>query len=157
MKLSKMKKANLGFTLVELLIVITLVGILSAFFINTSQNSLKISRDGKRKTDLEQIRAGIETYRADCNSYPLTSEIAFTYPSSSLVGDGTPTNCRATNTYINAIPTDPQRSAGTSYRYASAGTTYEICAALETGTGTVTCGGLSTCGSSTCNYKVTSP
>ena len=137
-----------GFTLVELLIVIAIIAILSTLFINTSTINLKRGRDGRRKSDLESIRAGIETYKSDCNSYPA----ALTF-GGSLVGSGNPSTCLAATTYISAVPQDP--TTGRSYLYWSNGVTYEACAALEVGSGSVTCGGSSVCGTATCNYKVT--
>lgn len=112
------------------------------------QGARESSRDAKRKADLELIRSGIELYRADCNGYPTTL-------SSPLVGDDSSTSCLSSNTYIQSVPTDPNDPAR-SYKYSSSGTTYEICASLEQGGTTVTCGGSSDCGE-TCNYKVTNP
>src|SRR5258708_23462584 len=142
-----------GFTLIELLIVITIIGVLSAFFINTSAINIKRSRDARRKSDLELIRSGIETYRADCNTYPLS--ITF---GSSLKGNGATLNCTNTNTYISIVPKDPVASE--SYVYYSDGTLYQVCAGLEaapSGTPTVSCGGISACGTATCNYQVLNP
>jgi type II secretion system protein G len=139
-----------GFTLIELLIVITIIGVLSVLFINTSTTNLKRGRDARRKSDLESIRAAIETYRSDCNSYPASLSFG-----GSLSGDGSTVNCPSTNVYMSKIPQDP--TVGRSYLYYSSGITYQLCASLETGTGSVTCGGSSSCGSGTCNYQVVNP
>jgi prepilin-type N-terminal cleavage/methylation domain-containing protein len=141
-----------GFTLIELLVVITIVGILIALSVFGLQGSRESSRDARRKADLELIRSGIEIYKSDCLGYPVATYTT-NWPSS-IVGDGTPVACAATNVYVSP-PTDPQ-SPERYYIYTSDGTTYEMCAALEQGTGTVTCGGSSNCGV-TCNYKVTNP
>lgn len=133
-----------AFTLIELLVVISIIGILIGLSVFGLQGARQSSRDAKRKADLEQIRSGVEIYKADCDAYPLSPL------SSPLVG-----SCPTDNTYLSEIPTDP---IGTnSYLYYSAdGTTYQLCAALEQGSGSVTCGGSSNCGE-TCNYKVTNP
>ena len=146
-------EARKGFTLVELMIVIAIIGILTVFFINTSTINLKRGRDSRRQSDLELIRSGIETFRADCNSYPLTLTFG-----SSLKGDGTTVNCANTNTYITIVPKDP--IASQSYLYYSDGTVYQVCAGLEappSGTTTKTCGGSSVCGAVSCNYQVLNP
>lgn len=153
--MSKRSKRNLsprdkGVTLIELLVVIVIIGVLGAFFINTSGANLKRGRDARRKSDLELIRTGLETYRSDCDTYP--ANITF---GGSLVGDGSRPGCSTNNTYISAIPTDP--TSGVSYLYSSSGNTYTICAALETGRGVVACGGSTNCGTAICNYQVMSP
>lgn len=143
-----MPKTAKGFTLIELLVVISIIGIILALSIFGLQGARESSRDARRKADLELIRSGIELYKSDCNGYPTTL-------SSPLVGDDSTTACSSGNTYIQTVPTDPASPSRT-YRYSSGGTTYEICASLEQGSGSVSCGGSSDCGQ-TCNYKVTNP
>ena len=142
-----------GFTLIELLIVIAIIGILVGLSVFGLQGARESARDARRKSDLEQIRTAVETYRADCNTYPLTIPA----PPNPLTGSGLSLNCPVTNVYTSAIPQDP--IAGRSYLYASDGITYEICASLEGSTTAppVTCGTSSVCGSANCNYKVTNP
>jgi type II secretion system protein G len=137
-----------GFTLIELLVVISIIGILLALSIFGLMGARESARDSKRKADIELIRSGIEIYKADCNVYP-------TSLGTSLVGDGSTTSCSVSNTYIAEVPED-QLSPTQSYRYWSDGITYEICASLEDGSDTKTCGGSSNCGT-TCNYKVVNP
>lgn len=143
-----LSKSYKGFTLIELLVVISIIGILIGLSIFGLQGAREASRDSRRKSDLELIRSGLEIYKSDCNDYPPTL-------SSSLVGDGTPVSCAITNKYISQVPTDPI-APNSVYLYSSDGTIYELCASLEKGTGTVTCGGSSNCGT-TCNYKVVNP
>lgn len=144
----KLQITNSGFTLIELLVVISIIGILLALSVFGLQGARQSSRDATRKADLELVRSGLEIYKADCNSYPDSL-------GASLVGDGSSNSCALTNTYIKAVPTDPLTTG--SYLYSSDGTTYELCASLEQGGTTVTCGGSSSCGEGTCNYKVTNP
>jgi prepilin-type N-terminal cleavage/methylation domain-containing protein len=149
----KQKFTHDGFTLIELLVVISIIGILIGLSIFGLQGAREASRDAKRKADLEEIRSGLELYKSDCNVYPLTGNVPSGSP---LVGPtGSITGCLG-NTYINLIPSDPV--TGRTYIYYSAdGLTYQLCASLEQGTGSVTCGATSTCGTGTCNYKVTNP
>ncbi len=137
-------KTKKGFTLVELLIVIGIIGVLAGMVIavlNPRHFQAK-SRDAKRKADLEQVRSALEMYRADNGNYP--------------AGSGSVASVLTvlqTNGYLT-LPTDP----GTyDYRYVSAGlTTYQLCAYLEKETGSSACGG-GACGGATCNYQVTNP
>ena len=142
---------NKGFTLVELLVVISIIGIIMALSIFGLQGARESSRDGRRKADLEQIRSAIEIYKSDCNKYPLAVQ-------DNLKGDGSVASCSVGNVYISALPDDPSAPEGI-YRYYSAdGITYEICAYLEQGTGSpVSCGSQTSCGLGRCNYKVTNP
>lgn len=144
-----MKKNNKGFTLIELLVVIAILGILLALSVFGMQGARQASRDSKRKADLEQIRSGLEIYKADCDAYPTTL-------GTSLKGSGNPSTCSLSNTYITSVPADPVTSTH-SYIYYSDGAGYAICASLEQGGTAVTCGTVSNCGGSTCNYKVINP
>jgi prepilin-type N-terminal cleavage/methylation domain-containing protein len=143
------KKNNFGFTLIELLVVISIIGILVAVSIFGLSGVRESSRDARRKADLELIRGGLEIYKADCNAYP--ASITF---GSNLVGSGgAAAVCSSSNYYINSIPLDPIPAAR-NYVYRTTATGYELCAALEQGSGSVVCG--SSCGAS-CNYKITNP
>ncbi|MFZ5932784.1 MAG: type II secretion system protein [Patescibacteria group bacterium] len=141
-----------GFTLIELLVVIAIIGVLIGLSIFGLQGSRESSRDAKRKADIELIRSGIEIYKSDCGNYPVATYTT-NWPAQ-IVGDGSPSSCAVTNVYLTP-PTDPI-SPTRYYRYTSDGTTYELCAATEQGSGSLTCGGSSDCGT-TCNYKVVSP
>lgn len=136
-----------AFTLIELLVVISIIGILIAVSIFGLSGARETARDARRKSDLQLIQSGLEMYKSDCNAYPATL-------GTSLVGKGTPSTCLVTNTYISSVPVDPIST--NLYRYATTASGYEICASLEQGSGTVTCGGSSNCGT-TCNYKITNP
>ncbi len=138
-----------GFTLIELLVVISIIGILVAISIFGLSGARESARDARRKSDIELIKSGLEIYKADCGNYPIGTSLA-----DPLVGTETSGACLTTNTYISEIPLDPADPARV-YVYSSDGVTYGVCAALEGGTGSVSCG-TSSCGSQ-CNYKVTNP
>lgn len=151
-----------AFTLVELLVVISIIGVLIGLSVFGLQGARQASRDSKRKADLESLRSGIEIYKSDCNAYPVSAggapSVVLATSGTSLAGSGTPTSCAVTNIYIAQIPQDPIYPNKT-YLYASDGITYELCTSLEQDTSSpaVTCGGSSACGGGTCNYKVVNP
>jgi general secretion pathway protein G len=129
-----------GFTLVELLVVISLIGILASLLIVSLEGSRKSARDGRRKADLEQIRTALEMYRRDSTTN--------SYPTSPL------TTATGFSNYLPNIPIDPLTT--TPYSYTPGTGTYTLCASLEGGGSTVT--GCGSCGTGyTCNYKVTNP
>ena len=65
------KKAHTGFTLVELLVVISIIGILSSFAM-VSLNTARIkARDALRKGDMAQLRTALVLYYDDNLAYPI--------------------------------------------------------------------------------------
>lgn len=142
-----------GFTLIELLVVVSIIGILIGISLVALGGARAGGRDTKRRSDLEQIRSGLELFRADCGKYP--ASITF---GSAFTGDGSISACPGTNIYMQTVPRDPQTTNYT-YYYTGSTTAYTLCAYLETGSGTVSgCGSCSAgAGSAACNYKVNNP
>lgn len=128
-----MKKS---FTLVEILVVTTIIVLLTATAIVTYSTFLKQSRDAKRKTDLEQIRASLEMYRSNNDTYPVGSVYSTT-----LSVLTTPV------IYIQSLPTDPKDPTYT-YYYSGSASDYTLGSYLEGGV--TTCVALQ-CGGN-CNY-----
>jgi len=63
-----------GFTLVELLVTITIIGILASIGLNTFTSAQKKSRDAKRKAYLRQITDALEAYHNDNGEYPASAD-----------------------------------------------------------------------------------
>lgn len=74
MKINKLKLKNPGFTLVELLVVISIIAILVAVTSGSFLNSQKRSRDTSRKTELKALSDALNMYYADNGKFP-TSEM----------------------------------------------------------------------------------
>jgi type II secretion system protein G len=89
-----------GFTLLELLIVITILGILATLVSGNLMNSLKRGRDAKRKEDLQQIQKAIELYYEDNKQYPTAQEVSF---GSALKNPDASIN----KVYMQKLPKDP--------------------------------------------------
>src|SRR5258708_3927071 len=60
-----MSKNKKGFTLIELLVVTAIIGILSAIGLVALNGAREKSRDSKRQSDLDQIRAALVLYHDD--------------------------------------------------------------------------------------------
>ena len=63
-------KKNSGFTLVELLIVITIMSILTVITVGQFQNARKKARDVQRKGDISAMAKALEMYYADFGTFP---------------------------------------------------------------------------------------
>ncbi|NMC35911.1 prepilin-type N-terminal cleavage/methylation domain-containing protein [Candidatus Beckwithbacteria bacterium] len=125
-----MKTNKRGFTLIELMVVITIIAILSAVGMSSYKTVSKKSRDSRRKADLEQIRGALELYRADEGEYPV-----------SLPDCGDPL-ASGTTTYMEQIPCDPTER--TDYGYNQDDTfRYTLLTCLEQEDALGDCGSLS--------------
>ena len=114
-----MKKLK-GFTLIEIIIVITIIGVLAALISSNFLNSLKKGRDAKRKADLEQMTRALEMYYEDNKVYP--DAVSF---GGQLCHPG---GC-ATKIYMQKLPNDPV--SGKTYSYRLDNESYRLYACLE--------------------------
>ena len=137
-KTSKNKISDFkSFTLIEILVVATIIALLASGGAVVYTQLNRASRDAKRKADLEQIRAALEMYRSNNNQY---------YSGSFN------NNCQNVNwlgSYLSSFPNDP-RSPLYYYRCNISQSDYTLGAYLETG-GRGSCG---SCGDANCNYCV---
>ncbi len=67
---TKIRKQESGFTIVELLIVIVVIGILAALVLNTFQGVQARARDTERTTDINALHTQFEVYFNDNGFYP---------------------------------------------------------------------------------------
>ena len=124
-------KRKKGFTLIELMVVISIIGILATIIIVTFVNAAAKSRDSKRKTDLNAISSALEMYFYDNKFYPIggngVATNLYLANNSSLVCnenggvDQVPEQlrCLVSGGYISSIPLDPKYDVGVgdNYRY----------------------------------------
>jgi general secretion pathway protein G len=84
-----MRRRDSGFTLIEILIVITLIFVLAGMALVQYQNSVTRAKEAVLKEDLFRLRDAIDQYYADKNKYPASLD--------ELV----------TEKYIRLVPQDP--------------------------------------------------
>lgn len=95
-----------GFTLVELLVTVSIIAILATIAIGAYNGLQKNGRDAKRQADLKVIQSALEQYKADQNYYPTTGSVV---PGSSLTS-----STGSARSYLNKIPKSPK---GVEYSY----------------------------------------
>ena len=105
-----------GFTLVELLVVISIIGILAAVATANLLTAQKQARDSRRISDLEGAQTALETYYAESQVYPLEAEINDAFDS-------------------GARPVDPKDSGIYVYSWLTDTDSYCLCATLESKVG----------------------
>ena len=71
----KISKKQQGFTIVELLIVIVVIGILAALVITTYTGIQAKARNSKRQTDVNSIQTQLEAYFAQNGHYPSLTDM----------------------------------------------------------------------------------
>ena len=67
---SPLQRARQAFTLVELLVVITIIGILLALLVPTIGSVLNTANDAQMGIEISQIAKSLEAYRVDQGAYP---------------------------------------------------------------------------------------
>ncbi len=124
-----MKNTKKGFTLIELMVSIAIIGILTAIITTNFTSSKAKSRDAKRVSDLAQIQLALSLYFDKFNSYP---GVGTGLEAGGVTSGATsPYNSIPFSNYIAVIPKDPN---GTVYSYVVDGskTDYILRATLET-------------------------
>lgn len=134
----KFLTTNYGFTLVELLVVMAILGILTVITLGNFRSSQIKARDAQRKSDLRQIANAMEAYFNDNVRYPAASNGKI---KACGCGDGDLTCnwdddagqrefCDENNTvYMSKVPGDPVNEPN--YFYRSNGAYFQIYAILE--------------------------
>lgn len=69
------KTLSRGFTIVELLIVIVVIGILAGLVVVTYNGIQKKARDTERKTDINALHGQLEAYQAQNGKYPTLTNV----------------------------------------------------------------------------------
>jgi type II secretion system protein G len=70
-----LQRKNEGFTIVELLIVIVVIGILAALVVTTFTGIQQRARNTERETDIKAVHGQLEAYYAQNGSYPFRDDV----------------------------------------------------------------------------------
>lgn len=139
-----------GFTIVELLIVIVVIGILAALVISTFAGAQARARDVQRKTDIKAIAKALEVHHVNKGSYTLPENICTdtSYGAfdtcggvAGATGDwdvNSDLRDLVTDKSFSALPKDPINNTSFYYSYephsiaANGIDGYDLCARMET-------------------------
>ena len=86
---SRIRKQDAGFTLIELIVVMTIIAVLMLIAVPRFASAIKMAKEAVLKEDLHVMRAAIDSYTMDKQKAPQSLD--------DLITDG----------YLRAIPEDP--------------------------------------------------
>jgi prepilin-type N-terminal cleavage/methylation domain-containing protein len=104
-----------GFTLIELMVVITIIALMFGVVISSANFLRSASGDAKRKADLAEIQSALQNYYADQNYFPHAGTNGFKTSGSSIspnltseigIASPAPSPAPLTKTYLKEVPTD---------------------------------------------------
>lgn len=117
-----------GFTLIEMLVVIGIIGLLASVVLVGLTNARKAGRDARRLADIRTIQNALELYYNKCGIYPGGASCGqvtspnFTDMANALKGAGIG---------VSGVPRDPLGQGIYQYFYTSTGQEYILSAVLE--------------------------
>jgi general secretion pathway protein G len=94
---SGLRRQDAGFTLVELMIVMAIIGVLAMVAVPSYISAIKHAREAVLKEDLHTLRAAIDSYTMDKQKAPQSLD--------DLLQDG----------YLKSIPEDPMTKSATTW------------------------------------------
>jgi len=166
MNMTKNKNRFKGFTLVELLVVMAILGILVSLVAGNFRSAQVRGRDVTRKSDLKQIAHSLELFYADYGKYPLDSSgLISACPYNPLLSTGVACSwgedsfTDGKTVYFKVVPSDPSSDYSYFYRIVpgSSNQKFQLFAYLENSkdpeiiTTSHLCGG-----GKNCNFAITS-
>jgi len=116
----RLKRRQDGFTLIELMVVILIIGLLATIVVQNLRSATDKAKRVKAQADLAQIKSGLDRYYLDNGSYP-SSDQGLNGLVSAPGSGNVPKDWGGP--YLEKIPPDPW---GNSYYYQSDGNSYVL-------------------------------
>lgn len=129
-----MKTLSKGFTLIEMLVVISIIGILATLVAANLNSARSRARDTQRKSDIKNISTALRLYYNDIGRYPANDgsyQLKACDPATATCTWGSQWNI-GTTVYMQSLPKDPL-SPTSDYRYTlgASSDNYTLQACLE--------------------------
>jgi type II secretion system protein G len=105
-----------GFTLIELVVVISILAILSGVLVPRVTNHMKSARDARRLADIKTIRNAVEQYYMDKGEFPKANANS-SYGGWDVSHDDDFVRVLMDSGYLEEMPQDPINDATYHYRY----------------------------------------
>lgn len=120
---------QLGFTLIEILIVVAIIAILASVVLVGLGPTQQAGRDARRLSDLSEVQTALELYYSKCGFYPGTANCAASTPGTTWAAMAAALT--GSTIGVPTIPNDPSTNGTYYYEAFSGGSTYTIAATLE--------------------------
>lgn len=137
---------NKGFTLIELMVVISIIAIISAISVTSYQNIRQKTRDSVRKGDLQKISLALEGYFQKNGRYVLGSGNCDT-DTTTFYNDPD-----ITSKFIGGVPIDPLSGSNYCFESIDNGTGFRLFSKIED----ITQINITNCQNQSYNYTITS-
>jgi len=115
------RKAQEGFTLIEIMVVIAIIGLLATLVVQSLRGATDKAKRTKAMADIAELKTALDRYYIDNGSYPTSDQGLTALVTAS--GQGTQATNYEEGGYIRRIPTDPW---GNQYVYQSDGNNYTL-------------------------------
>jgi len=115
-----------GFTILELLVVLAVIGVLSSVIIVLTGNIRKDSRDARRMSDMREIHKALILYADNNRTFPIATTLT------PITGTDAVSTILEASGVVSEIPIDPQHPTYTySYQSDASGSTFTVSLPLK--------------------------
>lgn len=128
------QKIQKGFTLIEMLVVVSLIGVLTTLVAANLNSARERARDTQRKSDLRNIETALRLYYQDYQGFPGAGsggQISGCGASGTSICSWGSAWSDSLNTYMNKLPKDPLPDQSYKYAVSSDRESYTLDACLE--------------------------
>jgi prepilin-type N-terminal cleavage/methylation domain-containing protein len=121
--LKKLFKNEKGFSLSELIVVMSIVSTVSAVGTTQIDDIIPTARDAQRKANIHQVQTALNLYYDDNLKYPISST---TMPSVASWNEMKNILENPSNIYMPEVPADPLNTENYVFKYWSDGNTFKL-------------------------------